>query len=108
MEIAGTLSTMQPLDPEAIAALADERGIMEETETDQAIRLLRQNLVPAVASICTIACYSENERLRLQAATYVVERNLGRVQDAIIQQAKDPFRDFLADCIENVSRNDNR
>ncbi|MEO7397049.1 MAG: hypothetical protein ABIW84_00640 [Ilumatobacteraceae bacterium] len=94
---------MEPITAEAIAALADERHIMEESETDQAERLFRQNLVPAVQSIVNIALYSDKERLRLQAATYVVERNLGRLQDVVAEQARDPFKDLLAECIENFA-----
>lgn len=94
---------MEKLNAEDIAALSQERHVMEESETEQAVRIFRQNLVPAVQSICSIALYSDNERLRLQAATYVTERNLGRLQDLIAEQPKDPFKDFLAECIENVS-----
>lgn len=69
--------TGQMFDPEAMVGL--ERDLYpNEDEEAMARRLFRQALPSAVMQVITIARTGDNERVRLQAATYVVERVLGK------------------------------
>lgn len=45
---------------------------------------LRKAAVDAVGTVIDIAMNSENERLRLDAAKYLIDRTLGRIPDALI------------------------
>lgn len=52
-----------------------------ETEEASARRIFRQALPNAAAGIVDIAMNSNNDRTRLTACQYIVERNLGKVGD---------------------------
>ena len=78
-----------------LKALADEREILGESENQQAVRLFREHLISSTLSICNMAQHAVDERLRLKAATYVVERNLGRLGEAPPVSNKDPFEELL-------------
>jgi hypothetical protein len=67
-----------------------------ENPLDAATRVFQDHLVLASRSICHMALYAENERLRLDAAKYVVDRNLGRIGEANpLTRQKDPLMDLL-------------
>lgn len=70
---------------DAVAALAMERTFHNETPAVMARRLFQENAANAAAAICHIAVHGTNERIRLDAAKYVVERVLGRVGDDIFE-----------------------
>jgi len=70
-------------DPEAVLkAAVEERELMSLTNEEQGERIFKEHLPNAAVAICHIATHSENERLRLDAAKYVVERNLGKIPTA--------------------------
>jgi hypothetical protein len=52
------------------------------TEEDLALRILREGLVPAAQSIVHLAAYSASESVKLSAAKYVIDRNLGPIAKA--------------------------
>jgi hypothetical protein len=67
---------------DALAALNMERQLNpSETEEQLARRLLREALPRSAASIIHMATHSYNERVRLDASKYVVERTMGRIGD---------------------------
>jgi hypothetical protein len=69
---------------------------------EAATRVFQDHLVLATQSICHMALYGENERLRLDAAKYVVDRNLGRIGEANpLTRGKDPLEELLAGIIDN-------
>jgi hypothetical protein len=79
---------------EALAGLEIDREVHgDEEATARAERIFQESLEVSVAAICHIASYSENERLRLDAAKYVVERNLGRIGEAapLAPRSEDPL-----------------
>jgi hypothetical protein len=83
---------------EALASLETDRTVHgDEAETQRAERLFLEALTVSVQSVCHIAMYSPNERLRLDAAKYVIERNLGRIVDAtpLAPRSKDPLQDLV-------------
>ena len=84
----------------ALNALTCERTVgVEETEEDISRRLFRENLPMATLAITHLAQHAPNERVRLDAAKYVVERNLGRIQDANPFSTEDPFERLLAEVV---------
>jgi hypothetical protein len=95
---------MKEWDPEtSLKSLTEEAAVWDETATQHAQRLLKENLPLATQSICHIAIYGVNENTRLRAAQYVIDRNLGRVMDTNALTTEDPFENLLADCIAEVA-----
>jgi hypothetical protein len=80
-------------DPdEAIESLQMESSVSTDESPDKtATRLLNENVPYAVLAIIHLAQHSTNERIRLEAARYVTDRVLGRVQDTRPGGQKDPF-----------------
>lgn len=94
---------LKPWDPEAaLESLTDEASLMDEGQQDHARRLFRENLPLAAMSVIHMARFSPNERTRLDAAKYVVERVLGKVGEDMSLE-KDPFLAFLEDCTVEVA-----
>lgn len=50
----------------------------ERSRTDMAVRVLEDNAPVAARSIVHLALYAENERIRLDAAKFVIEYAAGR------------------------------
>lgn len=80
---------LPPIDHEAwvpshaLESLRMERTV-NPTETNEQLtqRIFKENLPTAAASIVHLAVHSSNEKIRLSAAQYVVERNLGKPDTA--------------------------
>ena len=53
------------------------------SELEAAHSAFREGLVPATQAIVHLAHFSKNDRIRLDAAKYVVERNLGKVSQKV-------------------------
>src|SRR5580765_602566 len=53
------------------------------SEVEAARKIFREGLVPATQSIAHLATFSKNDRIRLEASKYVVERNLGKVAEKL-------------------------
>lgn len=84
---------------EAIAGLVMERRVLgDESQESQARRIFSETAAAAAASICHMAVHGTNERLRLDAAKYVVERVLGKAGD-------DPFvKNPVDELINSVTK----
>jgi hypothetical protein len=94
---------MKQWDPDqALESLVEEAPLYGETPEMQAKRIFKENLPLAAQSIAHTAAYSPNESVRLKAATYIVERNLGRLVDANALSTDDPFELLLADCVAEL------
>lgn len=89
---------MSAPNDEELDALAQERQFFEMDEKTQAERLFTEALPAAVVSLIDIAKYGQKERNRLVASQYIIERNLGRLQDATTN-TDDPFERLLAECV---------
>ena len=74
-------------------AINEEAKLYDESAEELARRLFRENLPLAVISIGNLARNASNEKIRLDASQYIVERNLGRVQDgnSIVKNPLDEF-----------------
>jgi hypothetical protein len=85
-----------------LADLEVERDLRGETTEQAADRMFKEHLLQATQAICNIAVYGSTEKLKLQAAQYVVERNLGRLGDRDPLANTDPFELLLAECVKDV------
>lgn len=80
--------------------LALEREVHDFTHEDQARKIFRENVSHAAYAICEIAMHSENERIRLDASKYVVERVLGRTTDqGLTESIEDQVQKFLTGVV---------
>jgi hypothetical protein len=76
----GGISDEEWIPEASLAAIAMEQQVHpDESSEAMTRRLFRENSAAATASIVHIALHGSNERLRLDASKYVVERVLGRV-----------------------------
>jgi hypothetical protein len=82
---------------QAINDLTAERDLDGGNDLVASERIFSENAIPAALSIAHMAIHSGNERIRLEAAKYVVDRNLGRIGDADPLKAagNDPILKFL-------------
>jgi hypothetical protein len=68
-------------------------------------RILREAAPMAAKALVHLAQFADSDRIRMQAATYIVDRNLGRLGDNTVVAEKDPFEELLAKCIVEVRGN---
>lgn len=81
---------------EALNSLVAERTVHpDESEEQLTRRLFRENSSSAALGIIHIAVYGTNERTRLDASKYVVERVLGKVGDDAFDAEKSPLELML-------------
>lgn len=87
-----------------LKALSDESDIMGEDFKTLAERMLDENLTRAVLQLTKLALNASNERVRLDASKYIIERSLGRLQDIdhTIKQ-KDSIQDLLDGVVVSSS-----
>ena len=91
-------------DPDrALEDLTQEIKIDGDDNARIAKRLMHENLPIAAMAICHVAQYADNDRLRLDAAKYIVERNLGRTADVIPPDSEDPLEKLLDGVIIEVT-----
>lgn len=83
----------------ALSSLTDDRRQSEESEEDQARRVFKENSANAAMSIVHLSMRSRNERLRLQASQYIVDRVLGPAGRANEDASKGPLEDLLATMV---------
>lgn len=89
---------------EAIEALNMEKQVQpSETNEEMAERIFEENLPVAAQAICHLARNSGSEKMRFDAAKYVVERNLGRVVDPSgLRKEDDPLMKMMKDVTRDV------
>src|SRR3954471_1660372 len=103
-EFGGEERPRDPHDPmdkawvpdDALAALVSEAEIHPEESPEQtARRLLLENVGPVTLGIIHTALHGTNERTRLDAQKYVMERVLGRVGDDAFGAERSPVDSFV-------------
>ena len=88
---------------EALASLVSERQVHpEETEEQLTRRLFRENSANAALGIIHIAVHGANERTRLDASKYVIERVLGKVGDDAFQAEKSPLESLMEGVLQQA------
>ena len=86
----------EPLSVEDVENLVHQRHVVQEQTPEGAVSsIFRENAAAAAQTVVNIALFGKNERTRLAAAQYVVERVVGRVQDNPPVRVDDPFSEFL-------------
>lgn len=84
------------LTPEMVSALEQERSTLDIKPADQAEGIFNDHLAAAALTICKIAIHDEDNKRRLDAAKYVVDRQLGKaVQKVTGLSRDDPLVNFL-------------
>ena len=78
-----------------LSDLSMEIALDNGDQVKTASRIFLENTAVAAQSIVHTALYSHNERLRLDAAKYVVERSMGKIGDTDPLSTKDPWEDLL-------------
>lgn len=93
-------------DPEiALQSLVQEQEVLGLTPQAQALQILKDNAPYAASSIVHLALYGDNERTRLAAAQYVVDRNLGRIGDEKQDNTTDdPINRLLAEVVTDIEK----
>jgi hypothetical protein len=81
-----------------------ERSYYTGKETEEALarRVFRQALPNAAAGIVDIAMNSTNDRTRLTACQYIVERNLGKVGDDVAFAGDNALAAFVQGIEEDL------
>lgn len=88
---------------DALKSLVTERTLNpQESEETLSRRLFTENAAAATVSIIHTALHGTNERTRLDASKYIVERVLGRVGDDAFGGEKSPVEAFLDDVVVEV------
>jgi len=82
-----------------IAALTEERQVFGGDEYQQAERILKENLPAVTQSVIKLARGAQSETVRLNAAKYVIDRNLGRITEPEVGE-NDPLHDFMTGVTE--------
>lgn len=83
---------------EEIQALADEREVFGHDEVEQAEKILRENLPAVTHAVVKLARKASSETVRLRAAQYVIDRNLGRITEPTAEEST-ATEDLLRDVI---------
>jgi hypothetical protein len=82
---------------ELVDALTEERTVMGQSSEEQAIVIFERHLPAAAMAICKVAIHDSNPALRLKAAQYVVDRQLGKAIQSLRQvNENDPLVKFLS------------
>lgn len=87
---------------DALRSLEIERTVHGDLTSEQiAKNIFDENLVPAALAIVHLAQHSPNEKMRMDAAKYVLERIMGRIGDPPRESAENPLEKLLADIVDN-------
>lgn len=84
-------------------ALIIDAQRLGQPDTKYAQTIFKQGVLGAARTIVDLALAGSSERIRFQAATYVVERVLGRVQDNPPKSDDEPMDELLAECVSTMS-----
>lgn len=95
-----------PWVPEAaLESLVAEKTVHpEEDHEATARRLFRENVGQVTLGILHTAVHGSNERVRLDAQKYVVERVLGKVGDDAFDGDRSPVASFIEDVTSFVAQ----
>lgn len=72
-----------------------------ESDAETAKRVLKEAAPVAAARLVNLALHSMNERISLQAATYIIDRNLGRISDG--SSTKSEMDDALMNLVKDIT-----
>lgn len=90
-------------DLDALVVDAQRMGL---PDTQYAHTIFKRGVLGAAQTIVELAHAGSSERIRYQAATFVIERVLGRVQDNPPKDPDEPFDKLMAECVSTISQTD--
>lgn len=73
-----------------------------QPDTVYATTIFKRGVLGAAQTIVDLALMGSSERIRFQAATYVVERVMGRIQDNPPKSDDAPYDTLLAECVSSI------
>jgi hypothetical protein len=73
-----------------------------QPDTKYAQTIFKRGVLGSAQTIVDLALAGTSERIRFQAAVYVVERVLGRVQDNPPRNDDAPFDNLMAECVSSM------
>lgn len=77
-----------------VNALSEERDVMGYDETEQAERIFKENLPAVAQAVVKLSRSAQSETVRLNAAKYVIDRNLGKITEPVSTE-ESPTEEFL-------------
>lgn len=87
---------------QAIEDALTQNVLLEESYETQTRNHLERAAPLAAQSIVQIALYSHDERRRLDAAKYIVDRQLGRIGEERNSSLQNPLEDLLAEVVQTA------
>lgn len=88
---------------DALASLVSERAINpDESEEQLTRRLFKENSASAALQIIHVSHHGTNERTRLDASKYIVERVLGKIGDDKFEGEKNPLEALMEGVLEQA------
>jgi hypothetical protein len=69
-------------------------------------RILRESAPLAALAVAHLAVHSSSERMRFNAATWILDRNLGKITENPSTAEKDPFALLLEECVIAMKGNE--
>jgi len=94
----------EPTDAELEAMKLEVSLYPDETEEQTARRVFREALPNAAKAIAEISMNSTNDRTRLAASQYIVERNLGKVGDDPAHVSDNALSRLVNDIAEDLKK----
>jgi hypothetical protein len=94
----------EPTDEEIAALTRVEYKRDAQSDIAEAERILSQAAPIAARTLVDLCANGINERIRLQAAQYIVDRNFGRITDAGSRGGDDPLQSILGVVLREPSR----
>lgn len=95
---------MKEWDPEvSLRNMVEEAAVMDESAPELSKRLLRDNAHIAAQALVHLAMYSDNEKIRLDAAEKILTRVHGRVDEGLYREdVEDPLATFTGQFVRDI------
>lgn len=73
-----------------------------ETAPKTSKRLMEENAPVVAQSMIHLALHSQNERTRLDAGKYILDRVMGRVGEEILPKEDSPIEQFISEVANDI------
>lgn len=94
--------TAEKLTRAKLDALVVDAQRCGKPDTQYAQTIFKRGVLGAAQTIVDLAVAGSSERIRYQAATYVIDRVMGRVQDNPPKNEDEPFEKLMAECVSSI------
>ena len=83
---------------------AEQALLALEDESTETKRVFQEAAPDSARAIVRISHFGSNERTRLAASQYVIDRVLGRIQDTATKPVDSPYADVMREIIGELSK----